>query len=143
MIIKLTPSQVPTYWEIIKYSLVHGDLVKDDNRQVVLNETLHALLNEKAQCFFRLAEDRQVIAAMLTRLQISKASDEKYLFIQCIFSFRKVKNMEWQEDWNYLNQFAINEECKYIKAESANPEIFKILNSIAFKESFRTFVHKL
>ena len=144
MIIKLTPPQVSEYWEIIKYSLVKGDLVGDDHRQVVLNETLQALLSEKAQCFLRFnSETRKVMAVMITRIKISDRIQEKFLYIQCIFSYQAVKNPEWQEDWNFVSAFARDEDCKYILADSENPKIHQIMGDLGAQEIFRTFQYSL
>jgi len=143
MIIKLTPVQVAEYWELVKFGLIHGDLVPEDHRQVVLNETLQALLSEKAQCFFRLDAEHRAIALMITRIQISKISGDQFLFIQCIYSFRKVENLEWQTDWKYIQEFASVAKCEYIDAESANPAIFQILESLGAKELYRTYRFKV
>ena len=143
MIIKLTPPQVSTYWELIKYANVNGDLVSDDHRQVVLNETLHALLNETAQCFLRLDDNRQVIAVLLSRIQIDKVSGDKLLYIQCIFSFRKVPDNQWEEDWKFLRTFAESNQCSYIEAESSNPQIFKIMQQLSAMELYRTYRYEL
>jgi len=143
MIIKLTPPQVAEYWEPIKYSIIHGDLVADKNKQIILNESLHALLSERAQCFIRLADDRKIIAVMMTRIGISPITDDKFLFIQCIFSFRSVDKEDWKIDWNYVLEFAKHSGCKYIQAESANERIFEITELIDFKEAYRTFKYFL
>jgi len=143
MIIKLTPVQVAEYWELVKFGLIYGDLVPEDHRQVVLNETLQALLSEKAQCFFRLDAEHRVIALMITRIQISKISGDQFLFIQCIYSFRKVENREWEADWKYIRDFASVAKCAYIDAESANPAIFQILKNLGAKELYRTYRFKV
>ena len=144
MIIKLTPPQVATYWELIKYANIHGDFVSDDHRQQVLNETLHALLNENAQCFIRIDDnDRQIIAVLLTRIQVCKLSGDKLLFIQCIFSFRTVPVNQWVVDWQYLKTFAKSNGCKYIEAESSNPKIFQIMQQLNARELYRTYIYEL
>ena len=143
MIIKITPPQVAEYWELVKFGIVHGDLVSEDHRQVVLNEILQALLSETAQCFFRLDDQHRVIALMITRIQISKVSGDRFLYIQCIYSFRQVANLEWHEDWNYLQTFASQNDCKYIDANSANPVIFQLLDSLGAKELYRTYRFKV
>ncbi len=143
MIIKLTPPQIVEYWEMIKFSYVKGDLVQDDQRQVVLNKLLQELLSEKAQCFLRISDDRQMIALMITKIMISNISGDKFLYIQCIFSFRTVPNTDWQEDWDFIQAFANQEDCKYIDAESSNAQIFTILSQLGVKEIYRTFRFKL
>ncbi len=139
MIIKLTPPQIVEYWEMIKFSYVKGDLVPDDKRQKILNSLLQELLSEKAQCFLRITDDRQMIALMITKIMISQASGDKFLYVQCIFSFRTVPNTEWQIDWDFIQAFAKQEDCKYIDAESSNAQIFTILSQLGAKELYRTF----
>ena len=143
MIIKLTPPQVVTYWELIKFANINGDLVAEDHRQQVLNETLHALLNETAQCFLRLNSERRVMSVMLTRIQTSRPSGEKFLFIQCIFSFQNVSDEEWRDDWKYIQNFAQAAECKYIEAESSNGKIFQLMQKLGARELCRIFKYEL
>lgn len=144
MIIKITPDQVTKNWEMIKYALVRGDLIEESHRQSVLNEILHALLSETAQCFFRIdSEDRRIIAIMITRIKISDQNLNKHLYIQCIYSFRQVKMIDWQEDWNYIITFAESNSCKYIQADSINPKIFHLMEHLGAHEVFRTFKYTL
>ena len=143
MIIKLTPAQIPEYWELIKFTYVKGDLISDDHRQSAFNEILHALLSENAQCFLRIADDRQMKALMITRILIAKGTEDKFLFIQCIFSFRTISGTEWQTDWKFIQDFAKQEGCKYIDAESSNEQIFEILTQLNAKEIYRTFRFQL
>ena len=143
MIIKLTPPQIVEYWEMIKFSYVKGDLVQDDQRQVVLNKLLQELLSEKAQCFLRISDDRQMIALMITKIMISNISGDKFLYIQCIFSFRKVPDNQWEEDWKFLRTFAKSNKCSYIEAESSNPQIFKIMQQLSAMELYRTYRYEL
>lgn len=139
MIIKLTPPQITEYWDMIKFAYVKGDLVPDESRSGALNEMLQALLSETAQCFIRISDDRQMIALMITRILINKNTGDKFLFIQCIFSFRTVPNTEWHIDWQFIQDFAKQEQCKYIDAESSNDQIFRILSQLGAKEIYRTF----
>ena len=144
MIIRLTPPQIAKNWEVIKYSIIKGDLVEDDHRMVVLNETLRSLLSEKAQCFIRIEkESRHILAVMITRIRISNRSQEKFLYIQCLYSYRPVTMTDWQNDWKYIIQFAKNEDCKYILTDSGNPRVFKLLDNIKAKEISRTFRYSL
>ena len=144
MIIKITPDQVTKNWEMIKYALVHGDLLDEAHRQAVLNEVLHALLSETAQCFFRLdSKNRQIIAIMITRIKVSNRNLDKYLYIQCIFSFRQVDIIEWQTDWNYIKFFAGDNKCKYIQADSINHKIIQLMNNLGASEIYRTFKYTI
>jgi len=68
---------------------------------------------------------------------------DKYLYIQCIFSYRKVKNIDWQKDWNFVGEFAHSNDCKYIIADSSNSQIFNLMNNLGAQEIYRTFKFEL
>ena len=144
MIIKLTPKDITKHWDVIKYALIRGDLITPDYRQEVLNDMLHEMLCEKAQCFFRFdSEDRKIQAILITKIQQNKRTLEKFLYIQCIYSFLIVDNSIWQSDWDFIKTFAEEVECSSILANSSNPRIFEILGKLDVKESYRTFIHNL
>ena len=139
MIIKLTSAQIPEYWELIKYAYAKGDLIPRDCMPNAFNSILHSLLSDKSQCFLRISDDRQIIALMITRIILTTYTKDKILFIQCIFSFRKVADSEWQIDWKFVQNFAKKENCKYIEAESANTQIYSMLSQLGVKEFYRVF----
>ena len=143
MITKLLASQIPTFWENIKFAVVKVDKVREENQQQYLNELLHALLNEKAQCFVRLNEDRSIIALYVTRIRVDNITSKKYLFIQNVYSFKAVVDGVWIEDANFLKEFAKKEECLYLSFYSHNKRIWEVGEMVGFREKYRVFDFRL
>jgi len=83
-------SQVPAFWETIKFGCKNADVVQPKNYQVYFNELLHALLSDKAQCFVRLNEERKLLAILVTRIVGHKVTGEKSLCLQSGYSFEAV-----------------------------------------------------
>lgn len=142
MIIKLLSTQAPIYWEILKFAATQADEVDKADLQPYLNELLHALLSDKAQCFVRLDEDRTITALMITRFVVDKITGKKYLNMQCVYSFKKVEDTVWDQDFNVIRKFADNEQCSHISFSSRNERIWNLTKAIGFKEVTRTFRFK-
>jgi hypothetical protein len=137
--IKLLPSQVGQYWEVIKYITVTVDEVDEKNLQPYLNELLHALLNEKAQCFIELSESRNIVGVCITRFMMNKITGEKYLYVQNAYSFRAADNESRKESVEFLKKFAQKEHCAYIEFRSRNKRIWEIGEMSGFKEKARIY----
>lgn len=143
MHIRLLPTQIPSFWEAIKYATVQAGEVNEKDRQACLNELLHALLNEKAQCFVRLNDERRLLAILITRLQIDKVTGDKNLFAQAMYSWKHASEELWQDVMKFVGDFAIHEQCKYITFESNNERLWKLAKFFGFRESLRKFVLSL
>jgi hypothetical protein len=143
MVIKLLPSQIPMFWEAIKRAAISADEVNKENWGVYLNELLHSLLNDRSQCFVRLNEEKRLLALMITRLSVDKITNEKGLSLQVLYSWKHVEDKEWQDDYNFIKEFTKHEKCKYIFFESRNPRLWKLAESVGFRENLRKFVLSL
>jgi len=142
--IRLTPENIVKHWDIIKHALVRGDMITPDQRQSVLNDMLHELLCERAQCFFRYGmDDRKIQSIIITKIQRNDRTLEKFLYIQCLYSFKVVKHTYWQEDWDFIKAFAKETDCHSILMNSYNVRVFKLLSRLGVKESYRTFLYNL
>jgi hypothetical protein len=141
--IKLLPSQIPIYWEVIKYIIVTVDEVDEKNLQPYLNELLHALLNEKAQCFVELSESRNIIGVCITKFMVDKVTGEKYLYIQNAYSFRSADNESRKKSIDFLKDFARKEHCTYMTFQSRNRRVWEIGEISGFKEKARIYEFRL
>ncbi len=141
--VKLLPTQVVQYWEVIKYITVTVDEVDEKDLQPYLNELLHALLNSKAQCFLELNENRNIVAVCITRLAINKITGEKYLFIQNAYAFQTASDAIRQHSFNFLKSFAQKERCAYMSFRSRNERIWKLGGVAGFREKVRVFELRL
>lgn len=138
-IIKLLSPQIPTFWEAIKHACKQADEVNEKDLPSYLNELLHSLLSDKAQCWARLDEERRLIALCLTRIQGDKTTGEKSLFIQGLYSWQPAPEEIWARDIGFLREFALKEDCKSIRFNSRNERIWEITQGLGFKEMTRTF----
>lgn len=139
MIIKLLSPQVPQFFEAIKFTVKQADEVDDKDFQPYCNELLHALLNDKAQCFVRMDEKRTLIGMLVTRVMADKVTGEKYLFIQCLYSWKAQPDEAWMKDAEFVRQFAEKEECQYLSFTSRNEAIWELGKKLGFVERNRVF----
>ena len=141
--IKLLPAQVPVYWELLKYITVTVDEVDEKDLQPYLNELLHALLNNKAQCFLELNEGRNVVSVCVTRITVNKVTGEKHLFLQSAYAFEIADAENRKQSFDFFKEFAKKEQCKYISFQSRNRKIWELGMASGFKEKFRVFEFRL
>ena len=143
MLIKLISTQVVDFWEVIKFAVTRVDEVDSKDLQLYLNELLHALLSDKAQCFVRLSKDRILIALYITRIRTDKITGKKYLFIQNVYSFKATIDETWTQDADFLKEFAKKEKCSYLSFYSRNKRIWELGEMVGFKERYRVFNFRL
>lgn len=140
---KLLSTQIPEYWELVKFITVTTDEVDEKDLQPYLNELLHALLNNKAQCFLELGESRNVVSVGITRLAVNKITGEKYLLIQNAYSFQAANEETRKQSFDFFKEFAREERCSYISFRSRNKRIWELGLQNNFKETVRTFEFRL
>ena len=143
MIIKLLSIQIPKFWEIIKFTATEADEVDQQELQPYLDELLHNLLSDKAQCFVNLDEKRTLSSLLITKIMSDKKTGEKYLYLQHLYPFRFVDDSVWGEDMIFIRQFADKEKCSYISFDSRNSKTFEIGRMLGFREVSRNFSMRL
>jgi len=141
--IRLLPAQITKFWEIIKFAATKADRVEQENLPYYLNELLHSLLSDRAQCFIRLDENRILISVMITKIMIDKISNKKYLSIECLYSFKPVNNQAWIETTDVLKKLAKSEKCEHISFVSKNKRVWQIGEISGFRELNREFILKV
>lgn len=135
----LTTNDIPYFWEAIKKTVRDSDDVQEKDLPSYLTELLYSLLTSNAQCFVRLSDDRILEALAVTRVQFNKQTNEKYLYIQALYSWQVVDSDVWRADMDFIRQFAEKEGCRYVGCQSSNPRIWNICASIGFIEAGRLF----
>jgi hypothetical protein len=140
MIIKLIPKQIPAFWEAIKFTVKNANEVEDRHFQQYCNELLQALLNEKAQCFARLSDERVLEALLITRIQENKQTGERFLYAQSLYSWQVKPLNQWEGDFKFVIDFAKASGCQYISCQSINPRMWEIYERIGLRELQRTFI---
>jgi len=140
VVIKLLPDQVPQLWEAIKFASLKADTIEEKDRQLYLNRLLQSLLSSKAQCFVRLDNERQLMALTITRIMNDEVTGEKSLFINCLYSFKRVLDEQWKEEFEILKRFAEKQGCVKITTYSSNKRVFEIVSLLGFTERYRCFI---
>jgi len=143
IIVRILATQIPQLWEVVKFACTQADEVDKEDLPYYLNELLHALLSDKAQCFIRLGEDRTLLALISTRVMVDKITGKKYLFIQCLYSFKMVEDEVWKQDWSIILDFIKAEKCSYVSFNSRNERIWEITRMLGFKEKYRRFDYEV
>lgn len=127
MTIKLIATQVPDFWELIKYSLEQVERIGDVYADKTYNRLLAELLSDKAQCFIVYDESGEVIKAVcLTVIFHDVIRDVKTLHIRSLYAFKASSNDTWKEEFEVVRKFAINEGCNNITLETSNSKVKSI-----------------
>jgi hypothetical protein len=143
MIIKLIPNQIPLFWDAIKLGATQADEVDSKNLQPYLNELLHALLSDKAQCFASLDDNRVLTGVLITRIGIDKVTEDKFLFLQSIYVWKLLADQVWRDAYDLFSSFAVKEGCKYLSFNSRQRALWDRAEKFGFKEKTRTFTLKI
>jgi hypothetical protein len=143
MLIKILPDQIIQLWEEIKYAATIADEVDEKDLPKYLNNLLHSLLNEKAQCFVRIDDKREIVTIGITKLLFNNVTGEKYLQVQSGYGFKKAEDHLWKQDWEVMKEFAKKENCSYVGVASRNRRVWELGKLIGMTEMFRVFSVKL
>lgn len=143
MLIQLLPVDIPRYWEPIKHAAVAVDEVDVKQRPAYLRDLLQNLMSSSAQAWLRVDESREIASVCITRILHNSQFDEKYLYVQVTYSWKRVPESVWGDDIETLKEFGKKEGCKYIGCMSRNPRIWEIVQRDGFKETTRIFALRL
>lgn len=138
-VIRLLSTDIPRYWELIKFTVAKTNEVHERTFQAFFNELLHALLNNKAQCFVRIGDDNKITTVYVTRILEDKITGGKYILIQSLYSFRPQRGDVRMEELTFMQEFAEAEGCERCVYESNNPRVWKIGEMYGAKEDYRVF----
>ena len=138
--IKLPVNQIPALWSSIKFASTRVDAVEVEDKQKYLNKLLVDLLSDKAQCFIRIDDDRQLIALAITHIAVDDVTDDKILFVRCLYSFRPVSAEQWRSELPLVTNFAKISGCKKIAFKSGSRRVHELATTHGFNEDHRYFV---
>ena len=138
MLIKLLATQIPDFWEVIKYGVLRADNIPVETSEVYLNDMFLSLLNDKRICYVSLDDEHQVTALLILQIKIDNITNDKYLYMQCLYSFKPTPLEAWQKYFKFVKDFAEMEKCNYLRFESNNDRLIKMAKSVGFKHNFIT-----
>jgi hypothetical protein len=139
LFLRILPSQIPTFWDHIKFAVSKVNSLEGIKLESYLNIVLVRLLNEKESCFIRVSEDRELMAVVLTRFMTNPITENKTLLLDLIYSFKVASDSEWIDNMKVIKKYASNSGCDEIMAYSYIPRMFEILEMIGMKHTIRLY----
>lgn len=143
MFIRLLSADIPRYWELIKFACVKAEEVDAKVMPAYLHDLLVALMSDKAQAWIRVDENREIVLICVTRILFNAQQDEKYLYMQVGYSWKRLPNNVWFRDFNILKEFGKQVGCSYIGTMSRNSRVWELMLTAKFVESTRIFAYRL
>ena len=136
MLIMLLPDQIPMFWNEIKYAISKSYL-SSDRLLDYFNHMLVDLLNSKSQCFFRIDNERQLNAVVITSFMADSLTDNKTLLISHVYSFKATNDNEWRDNLATIVDYARNTGCVKIVIHTNNDRALELSSMLGFSECYR------
>jgi len=134
MIIKLTPHQIPEYWEVIKYGVASAERRTKEDLPYYLNQVLYELLSGKAQCYFVLEKETKIIKALIVnRIVKNLINGKSILYGEYLYAFQSSNIKEYVNLVKLSCEFAKQNGCETFEFYSSNPTIWKIVEQTTLK----------
>jgi hypothetical protein len=146
MIIRLRSTQIPQFWEIIKFAVVKVFSVPEEGRTEITNKVLMELEADNYQCFFKINDvENKVDALEITTIRVDKFSGQKSLELKCLYSFKL--QTDWTEFFNFGKEFGRSQGCVdkdgrvIVTTETSNTRVRDIVEGLGFTETFRSYTY--
>ena len=126
MITKLTPEQVSSFWDVIKYAIEESLPPTVDDHPDKMNRILTSLLCSQMDCWasYEVNEDnRKFDGLMVTKILYDNSSDTKSLLIYCIYSYESASRKSWEAGTRSILKYAKYNKCSKIIAYTEVPSI--------------------
>lgn len=135
MTVRLLCTQIPQYWEYIKYALAQVERFGSDEESLgVYNRIFASMLNDKSQCFITYDSNQELKALCITEIFEDLITSNRNLNIRCLYAFKVTSNKEWREGFDIIKQMAVDSKCNKITFQTSNHRIKSIGNFVGFKE---------
>lgn len=135
MTVRLLSTQIPQYWEYIKYALAQVERFGSDDESLgAYNRVFASLLNDKSQCFIMSAEDSSLKALMITEIMDDIITAKRILNIRCLYAFHPISNDDWVRDFVILKKIAEDFKCFKIIFQTSNKRIESIGKLLGFNQ---------
>lgn len=143
MFLKLLPDQVPMFWDSIKLAMIRSNNLEDRYIDSYLINLLAALMSDRAACFVRLTDEKELIAVHIVRVVENEIIGKRSLISDAIYAFKKMTLDEWKENFKHIVEFAKVNRCANVIAWTNNERVVEIAEAIGAKETSRTLTLEL
>ena len=142
----LSQEEVSVYWKVILACMQEGmpDTYIDDPK--VDANLLAAIRSGAMQCWALLAvRDKQTDLAGLgtTRIGVEPYTGARWLTIYSFFAAEGIGQNSWRKAMHTIEAFARKMECDRIVAQTRNPHVIRIAESVGFETDWRILSKEL
>jgi hypothetical protein len=139
MLIKVLPNQIPLVWEHVKFAVTQINEIAPENLTAALTRLLHDLLNEKAQCWVTLNQDRVLLNISITRVGDNSITGERELNCLFLYAYQGMTDSACKGIIAAFREFARITGCTRITGASRHPRLCELLEQHGLIPEYRTF----
>lgn len=135
----LLPSQIPQFWEPIKYAYIQSGAYKEELIPALLNRLLINLLDSSFVCAVTLTYERKLESIAILHVVEEEITKDRSLFIDGVYSFNTADKDKWDKKILRIIEYANKQDCKRIKGQTGNQKLIDIVSGLGIKEETRTY----
>jgi hypothetical protein len=143
MFIRLTPNQIPKFWDAIKFASGNVAKVSEEDEQKFFNRLLINLLSDKVSCFVALDNERRLEWIFLLRKGTNEITGESVVVIDCMYSFVRKDDEEYRKIFNLFIDFAKSNKCKNINMWTNVDRVIEISSMLGFEKKYELFSYPI
>jgi len=135
----LLPSQIPQFWESIKYAYVQSGAYKEEHIPALLNRLLVNLLDSSYVCGVTLTYERKLESVVILNVVEEEITNDRSLFIDAVYSFLPADKDKWDKKIIRCIEYAKMQDCKRIKGQTGNQKLIDIISKLGVREESRIY----
>ncbi len=141
MLVKLLPSQVGYYWDVIAPGIEKGLPPTSYGSDKVMSNILATLLSDNMQCWIITTSPEvngsSIVGLVITRIVDGGPTLIKNLEVYCLYAFKPMNNELWKDGFITLRKFAKANDCYRIIAYSDNVRVIEMVESLGGSSNYR------
>ena len=139
MIVRLLPSQIPDYWEFIKYAAVTVNrLTGEKDITTYCRNLLKNIMAEKYQVWLIYSEDKIIKTVAITSIFLD-IGDIPHLLLDVGYGYNPSSEYDKIELVEAMAKFAKTIGCNSIIAYTKEPLAINALKKMGLEETFKIF----
>lgn len=136
MIVRLLGTQIPRFWDIIKYALKEVEELGTDQERGVYNHVFAKLMQDKMQCFIIVSNDT-IVGVIVTEILENEVTFSRTMEIRAVYAFESQDDKVWRQAFSLVKRAAKQEKCFRVLLNFRNPRIIEIAEANGYKEISR------
>lgn len=137
MIIRLTPDQIPLFWDLTKYGVISAYSIPKEFQQDFTLKYLENLLLGNYQCWVVYSideeENKKITAIICSRIVDEREYGIRTLMLIGVYGFRLITDEAIDEAIDEFEKFAKANDCNVIATEYRLKRVGDILDRMGFE----------